>query len=36
MFFEGDLSVGAEVTEKEEEQAEAIEQEQIEAYGSVE
>lgn len=36
MFFEGDLSVGTEVTEQEEEQAEVIEQEQIEAYGSVE
>ena len=36
MFFDGDLNVGTEVTEQEEEQAEAIEQEQIETYGTVE
>lgn len=36
MFFDGDLNVGTEVTEEEEKQAESIEKEQIETYGTVE
>ena len=36
MFFDEDFSVGTEVTEQEEEQAEAIEKEQIETFGAVE
>lgn len=36
MFFEGDLNVGTEVTDQEENNAEEIEKEQIDTYGTVE